>query len=315
MGSGPVGMSFTLSRVRASIAVTVPASRLVTKAIRSPASAISWCPAPVGMVATTLELSVSITVTPPLPAVPGVVAHPEAAAVGLEDEAHRLLAGRDAAHHLEGLRVHHRDLPGLGQGEVEPLLVRALGPVGGGTLQDDGREEAGAARHADDGVDDRDAGVLVQHEEVVAVQVDHGPDAHASLEVEGDLVLAGPLLAGLPTHDPRHVHPRRRLEPRHRAAARGVRHAEPHVGVLPLDERLAARALRGLDGEVHHDAVADDPRSAARRRRSVGPGASPRRGPPRGRAPGLGARVHGHCTRSNDQRPLVVPKPARSMSR
>ena len=67
MGSGPVAMSFTFSSFCASIAVTVPASRLVTKAIRSPAKAISWWPEPVGMLATTFRDSVSRTVTPPLP--------------------------------------------------------------------------------------------------------------------------------------------------------------------------------------------------------------------------------------------------------
>ncbi|MNQ79396.1 hypothetical protein D3C85_943400 [compost metagenome] len=167
---------------------------------------------------------------PALAFVLGVVADPQQALVRLQGDAHRRGAGTEVGQHLEFFGVDHRHLTRLGHGHEDALVIYASRPVHGGLLEGDARQGAGHAPHRHRGVDDTEACVLVQHHQVVTVEIEQRPRADAALEVQGHPGLAAlglitPQLWGL-----RLVEPGTGGNTRKRLPRRAVGDLEAYIG-------------------------------------------------------------------------------------
>ena len=182
-----------------------------------------------------------------------VVADPQIAFVVLEFDAGRLVAGIDVFHDLEGLGIDQRDLVGQRHGHEQLLLVAGLGPVGARLIEIDLREQVGDTGNTDRGIDHRDRGIRIQHQQEMAVQIDHRAHADDALQVGFYPAVAAQHLfaAGFPGL--RQVHPRRGIAPLDRLAGAGVGDAESHVGPVrghDLDLVCAGRFGEEFDGHA-----------------------------------------------------------------
>jgi hypothetical protein len=162
-----------------------------------------------------------------------VRAHPEVLLVRLQGEAHGARAGGNIGDDFPGAGVHDGDLARVGHADEEPLLIPRDDPVRAGALEPDERDETAAAE-AEQRVDDRDARLLVERQQVVAVEVHVGAGAQAALE-EGLDLLAAELRVGGRALAPRQ--PDRGLDPGQRRPGRRVGDAEADARVLSLHQR------------------------------------------------------------------------------
>ncbi|MCY1355499.1 hypothetical protein D9M69_419200 [compost metagenome] len=185
------------------------------------------------------------------PLVAGVVADPQVAAVRLQGEAHRLAAGGDVGRHREAVGIDHRDLAGVRQGDVQALVLAVGHPVHRRALERDAAERAGDAADQDRRVDHRDARVLVEQQQVVAVQVDHRPGAHHALQVDADPRLAIEQPAVAAAQGLRLVHPGAGRHAAERLAAGGIGDAEADVGLGAFDELVAGTQRTRLEVDRH----------------------------------------------------------------
>ncbi|MNM85118.1 hypothetical protein D3C81_972250 [compost metagenome] len=180
---------------------------------------------------------------PALALLAGVVADPQVALVRLQGHAHRVAAGVEGGHHLEFLGVDDGDLVDLRHADEHPLAVGGAGPVHRHALQADAGHGAGGAADQHGGVDHRQAGVLVQHQQVVAVQVEHRAQADAVLQVEGGPGAAFLVAVCLRQAGLRLVEPGAGSDARQRLAGVAVGDAELHVGERAFGERAAIQWL------------------------------------------------------------------------
>ena len=157
--------------------------------------------------------------------------------------------------HLEAVGVDHRHLPGEGHADVDALAVGALHPVGARPGNLDARERARRFRERHQRIDDRDARVVVEHRDVVAVQIQHRPQPDDAPHVQRHLVLAGfHFRARLALDVAADVEPRPGVVAAQRLAARLVGELEAQIGELPLHQLAALRLLRRRDAELDDDA-------------------------------------------------------------
>ena len=119
-----------------------------------------------------------------------IVANPQILLVRLHRCAHRHRTCRNIFRHLECIEINHRHLASPRHTDKHRLLVGGLGPVCTGPLQRDTRVQAGNARDADHRIDNRNRRILVQHHDVVTVQVDHRPHADHALQILADALPA-----------------------------------------------------------------------------------------------------------------------------
>ncbi|MNG93526.1 hypothetical protein D3C79_524960 [compost metagenome] len=184
-----------------------------------------------------------------------VVADPQAVLVRLQDHAQRLHAGIQVGDAGEGFGVDHRHLAALGDRHEHQLVVTGGRPVHRLARQFDARQGAGDAAHRDRRVDHGQAGVLVQHEQEVAVEVEQWPGADAALEEQRHAGLAA-LVAAADRGRLRRVDPRPWRHARQRLAAGLVADFEADAGEVAFTQ-LAAGQRPGL--ELHGHAVPAEP--------------------------------------------------------
>ena len=120
-----------------------------------------------------------------------IIADPEITLVSLKLDAHRVLAGFDLVRHFERLGIDERQLGGKRHGHEQALVVFAEHPVGAGPAEVDLREQVRDAGDADHRVDHRNGRVAIEHQQEMAVEVDHRPHADNALQVGYDAILAG----------------------------------------------------------------------------------------------------------------------------
>ncbi|MCY1410012.1 hypothetical protein D9M71_253740 [compost metagenome] len=180
-------------------------------------------------------------------ATPGIVAHPEVAAIGLQRHAHRLGSGGQVAQHLELADIHHRHFAGAGHGNVEQAVVGAGDPVHRRTLEGDAGQGAGDAAHRGHRVDHGEGGILVHHHQVVAVQVHQRTGAEHALEVGADAHLA---LVRLDFRQ-RLVEPGARHLPSQGLAGGGIGEAQADIGEHPFGKHALAAQWPGLELDGH----------------------------------------------------------------
>ncbi|MNE18944.1 hypothetical protein D3C80_1120070 [compost metagenome] len=181
--------------------------------------------------------------------VAAVVANPQPMLVRLQGHAQRLVAGVQVGHAGEGFGIDHRDLAPLGYRHENLLVVAGGRPVHGPPWQLDAGHGAGHAPHRHRRVDHCQAGVIVQHQQEVAVQVEQRPGPDAALEKQRDPRLAA-LLAVPCRGRLRRVDPRPRGHARQRLATGLVAELEADVGEAALLQ-FAAGQWPGLELHVH----------------------------------------------------------------
>ena len=187
--------------------------------------------------------------------VAAVVADPQPKLVRLQGHAQRLVTGIQVGHAGEGLGIDHRDLAPLWY-RHENLLVIADGrPVHGPAWQLDAGHGAGHAPHRHRRVDHGEAGVIVQHQQEVAVQVEQRPGPDAALEKQRHPRLAA--LLAVPRRGRLHrVDPRPRGHARQRLTTGLVAELEADIGEIALLQ-FPSGQWPGL--ELHGHAVPAEP--------------------------------------------------------
>ncbi|MNE04981.1 hypothetical protein D3C80_975320 [compost metagenome] len=187
---------------------------------------------------------------PALAAISGIVADPQVAPVRLQRHPHRLRPDGHVGQHLEAVGIDHRNLPGIGHRYVQAFVLVAGHPVHGRALERDTAQGAGNAADRDRGVDHGNTRVLVQQQQVVAVEVQQRARVHHALEVQADARLAARLPTVLAGADVR-VQPGPRCHAAERLATVGIFDVKAHVGQVAFAQLAIGARRHGFELDGH----------------------------------------------------------------
>ncbi|MNO96764.1 hypothetical protein D3C76_884480 [compost metagenome] len=184
----------------------------------------------------------------------GIVADPQVAPVRLQRHPHRFASGCHVGLDLEAVGIDHRHFPGIGHRDVQAFVLAAGHPIHGRALERDAAQGTGDTTDRDRRVDHRNARVLVQQQQVIAVEVQQWPRAHHTLEVQTNARLAAQLPAVLANAGLRLVQPGAGSHAADRQAAVGITDVKAHIGQVAFHQLAIGTCRQGL--ELDGDPVA-----------------------------------------------------------